>query len=86
MGVLVITDNLAKAYLFAVLQGAAASWRNVLAPILLASYYGRQSMGSVFGIVRAGQVIGFGLGALIAGVVYDSTGSYENAFILFVRS
>ncbi|MFB3076743.1 MAG: MFS transporter, partial [Lysobacterales bacterium] len=84
MGVLVITDNLAKAYLFAVLQGAAASWINVLAPILLASYYGRQSMGSVFGIVRAGQVIGFALGALIAGVVYDSTGSYENAFILFV--
>ena len=41
-------------------------------------------MGSVFGIVRVGQVIGFALGAQIAGVVYDSMGSYENAFFLCV--
>ena len=84
MGVLVIADNLAEAYLFAVLQGAASSGINVLAPILLASYYGRRSMGSIFGITRAGQVIGFALGALISGVVYDSTGSYQDAFFLFV--
>jgi len=84
MGVLVIVDNLAEAYLFAVLQGVAASGINVLAPILLASYYGRRSMGSIFGITRAAQVIGFALGALISGVVYDSTGSYQDAFIFFV--
>ena len=84
MVVLIIIDNLAEAYLFAVLQGAANSGINVLAPILMASYYGRSSMGSIFGITRAGQVIGFALGALISGVVYDSTGSYQDAFILFV--
>ena len=84
MSVLIIIDNLAEAYLFAVFQGAANSGINVLAPILMASYYGRASMGSIFGITRAGQVIGFALGALISGVVYDSTGSYQDAFILFV--
>jgi sugar phosphate permease len=84
MSVLLIIDNLAEAYLFAVLQGAANSGINVLAPILMASYYGRSSMGSIFGITRAGQVIGFALGALISGIVYDSTGSYQDAFILFV--
>ena len=83
LGVLLIIDNLAEAYLFAVLQGAANSGINVLAPILMASYYGRSSMGSIFGITREGQVIGFALGALISGIVYDSTGSYQDAFILF---
>ncbi len=84
MVVLIRVDNLAEAYLFAVLQGVAASGINVLAPILLASFYGSGSMGSIFGITRAAQVTGFAIGPLISGVVYDSTESYQNAFILFV--
>ena len=84
MGVLIMTDSLAQAYLFAVLQGVASSGINILAPILLASYYGSGSMGSTFGITRAAQVMGFAVGALISGAIYDSSGSYQNAFILFV--
>jgi len=84
MGMLIVTDTLPEAFLFAVLQGTAASGINVLAPILLASYYGRWAMGSIYGITRAAQVVGFALGALISGVVYDSTGSYRDAFTLFL--
>ena len=84
MGVLVITDNLAEAYLFAVLQGVASGGINVLTPILLASYYGPFSVGSIFGISRAAQVFGYALGALISGLVYDATGSYQDAFIPLV--
>ena len=84
MGMLIVTDTLPEAFLFAVLQGTAASGINVLVPILLASYYGRWAMGSIYGITRAAQVVGFALGALISGVVYDSTGSYRDAFTLFL--
>ncbi len=84
MGLLIITDSLPEAYLFAVLQGFAAIGINLTSPILLAEYYGRWTIGSMYGIVRAAQVAGFAIGALISGVVYDSTGSYQLAFFIFL--
>ena len=84
MFVLMIADTLFEAYLFAVIQGAAAGGINVLAPILLASYYGRWVLGSIYGIVRSAQVIGFAIGTLLSGLVYDATGSYQHAFESFL--
>jgi len=84
MFVLIIADTIFEAYLFAVIQGAAAGGINVLAPILLASYYGRRVFGSIYGIVRSAQVVGFATGTLLSGIVYDATGSYRNAFESFL--
>lgn len=84
MFVLIIADTIFEAYLFAVIQGAAAGGINVLAPILLASYYGRWVLGSIYGIVRSAQVVGFATGTLLSGIVYDATGSYRNAFESFL--
>ena len=80
----ITADTLFEAYLFAVIQGAAAGGINVLAPILLASYYGRWVLGSIYGIVRSAQVIGFAIGTLLSGLVYDATGSYQHAFESFL--
>ena len=84
MFVLIIADTPFEAYLFAVIQGAAAGGINVLTPILLASYYGRWVLGSTYGIIRSAQVVGFAIGALLAGIVYDVTGRYQNAFEFFL--
>jgi len=84
MFVLINADTILEAYLFAVIQGAAAGGINVLAPILLASYYGRWVLGSIYGIVRSAQVVGFATGTLLSGIVYDATGSYRNAFESFL--
>lgn len=84
MFVLTVADTIFEAYLFAVIQGAAAGGINVLAPILLASYYGRWILGSIYGIVRSAQVVGFAIGTLLSGIVYDATGSYQNAFESFL--
>jgi MFS family permease len=81
--VLTLADTVAETYLFAVLHGIASSGVNVLAPTLLASYYGRWSLGSLHGVSRAFQVTGFALGPLLAGLVYDATGSYRSAFVYF---
>ena len=83
MVVLINADDLPKTYVFAIIQGITGSGVNTLAPLLWASYYGRASLGSIFGISRAAQVAGFALGPLASGIVYDATGSYQRAFIYF---
>jgi OFA family oxalate/formate antiporter-like MFS transporter len=83
MMVLIMADTLPETYLFAAIQGIAGSGINTLAPILWASYYGRWTLGSIYGLSRAAQVTGFALGPLISGLVYDATGSYQEAFIYF---
>ena len=81
MWVLMGADNLPETYLFAVLQGIVGTGINTLAPILWAHYYGRQTLGSIFGVSRAAQVVGFAVGPLASAVVYDRTGTYNGAFL-----
>ena len=81
MWVLMGADNLPETYLFAVLQGIVGTGINTLAPILWADYYGRQTLGSIFGVSRAAQVVGFAVGPLASAVVYDRTGAYNGAFL-----
>ena len=81
MWVLTAADNLPETYLFAVMQGIVGAGINTLAPILWAHYYGRESLGGIFGVSRAAQVVGFAAGPLASAVVYDRTGSYQGAFL-----
>ena len=81
MWTLIHADTLTETYLFAVMQGFLGTGVNTLAPIMWASYYGRRSLGSVFGMSRAAQVCGFAVGPLVSAVVFDNTGSYRGAFI-----
>ena len=81
MWVLIWADTLPEAYLFAVLQGVVGSGVNTLAPIMWAGYYGRRTLGSIFGLSRAAQVVGFAVGPLGSAVVFDRTGTYQGAFL-----
>ncbi|HZA22901.1 MAG TPA: MFS transporter, partial [Dehalococcoidia bacterium] len=83
VAILLMADTLAETYLFAVLQGLVGNGINTLAPLLWASYYGRGSLGSIYGLSCAAQVSGFAIGPLASGIVYDATGSYRSAFIYF---
>ncbi len=81
MWTLINADTLTEAYLFAVMQGFIGTGVNTLAPIMWASYYGRRTLGGIFGMSRAAQVFGFAVGPLASAIVYDSAGSYTGAFI-----
>ena len=81
MWTLIHADTLTETYLFAVMQGFLGTGVNTLAPIMWASYYGRRSLGGIFGMSRAAQVCGFAVGPLVSAVVFDNTGSYRGAFI-----
>ena len=56
----------------------------MVATILLAEYYGRRYLGSIYGLNRAVRAGGFALGPLISGVVFDLSGTYTGAFISFI--
>ena len=60
--VLLNTTTLPLAYTFAILNGIVGTGVNTLAPILWARFYGRGIMGSIYGISRSTQVVGFAIG------------------------
>ncbi|MDA1227777.1 MAG: MFS transporter [Chloroflexi bacterium] len=77
------TDTPAMAYLYAALQGFTEGGIRTLGTLMLANYYGRRRIGTIFGVSRAVQVAGFALGPLIAALAFDLTLSYSRAFTAF---
>ena len=55
----------------------------LLVRLAWADYYGRQNLGSIRGIALSFQVAGQGLGPLVAGFMFDSTGSYQMPLMVF---
>jgi MFS family permease len=81
--VLIAADDYWEGVVFAVLFGVAAGMRNIVETLLLANYYGRGSLGAIKGFTAPFKVIS-PMGPLFAGFVYDTSGSYQTAFITFI--
>jgi MFS family permease len=83
MGVLILAETAVILYLFAVVFGIGYGSMAPLMPYLTADRFGRQVLGSAYGVLIL-FVAGFGgsVGPLIGGVVYDRTGSYVHAWML----
>lgn len=56
----------------------------VLLPIVIGQHFGLASFGVLMGIVTFFQALGAGSGAIISGLVYDATGSYDMALMLYI--
>ena len=74
-------DTLAETYAVVILMGLVGTGVNTLAPLTWAANYGRGSLGAIHGVGRASQVLGFAVGPLAAGMAYDATGGYREAFL-----
>jgi len=83
MGVLIRADTAVVLYLFAVIFGIGYGSMAPLMPYLTADRFGRQVLGSAYGMLIF-FVAGFGgsIGPVIGGLIYDRTGSYVNAWLL----
>lgn len=66
-------------FLYAVSQGGLAS----IPQSLLADYFGRRAFGLIHGFRSMVQTVGSVLGPVLAGYIYDQTGSYDKAFVTF---
>jgi MFS family permease len=83
MALLLQTRTVEMLFLYAVVFGFGYGCLGPLLPILAADRFGRQNIGSIFGLLTffvAG--IGGALGPIVGGLVYDGTGFYRYAWWL----
>jgi nitrate/nitrite transporter NarK len=70
-------------YTFFILYGLGMGASFTLTPAIRARYFGRRSFGTIAGISRAIIMPVGVIGPVLAGYIFDQTGSYMTAFILF---
>jgi len=68
-------------YLFAIVFGFAYGGLAAAHSPLVAWLFGMRQHGLIFGVTFNGWTIGCALGPIFAGYVFDSTGSYQTAFL-----
>jgi MFS family permease len=68
--------------IFAVVIGIAAGFGNTLFAPYLGDLYGRENVGSLFGILTLGWGLIGGVGPLLWGWIYEWTGSYKIALLI----
>ena len=71
------------AFVFSILFGLSARGGFVLMHILLAHYFGRRSFGAITSALEPFHKGGLGVGALLAGMAFDWSGSYQIVFLFF---
>jgi MFS family permease len=86
VGLLLLVDSTIQALGFAVMFGLMARGESSIVMMIIAQYYGRNAYGRISGFVTPFQMVGLGVGPLIASASYDLSGSYTRAFVLFALS
>ena len=69
-------------YPSALLFGFAYGGSSVLLPAIVGDFFGRLSVGAILGLLWAIAASAAAFGPLIAGYLYDVTGSYGGAFLI----
>jgi MFS family permease len=69
---------------FAVVFGVAAAAPLVLLPLLVAESLGRRRYGVLGALTGLAGTLGATVGPVVAGRIFDLTGSYSSAFELFI--
>ena len=69
-------------YLFAAIFGISYGANIVMIPKLTSTIFGVKSMGAIYGGLSVADGIGFAIGPLLAGYIFDVTGSYDISFLM----
>jgi MFS family permease len=64
-----------------VLVGLAGGAEHDIAAFFTARYFGRMHFSAIYGLLYALYGLGGGFGPLLAGAVFDATGSYDQALV-----
>ena len=76
-------SSAAEALIYSGLFGFAVGGMLSVPPVAYANYYGRRSLGAIRGVTEPFTTLEQAVGALVAGLVFDYTNSYEIAIIAF---
>ena len=79
----IIADSTAEVLVYSSLFGFGVGGLLSVPPVAYADYYGRRSLGVIRGVTEPLTSFGQAIGAVLAGVVFDLTDSYELAFATF---
>jgi len=72
--------------IFLVVYSPAYGGGSTLMQAIRAEYFGRRYFGSIMGFMDLAQIFGLTVGPVFAGLMYDVTGSYRTAFIVFAAT
>lgn len=78
---LLIVTDLGGLWAFAAIIGFAFSGVGALMGPLTADFFGLRSHGLIFGVIYASDMVGGAIGPVMAGKIFDLTGSYHLAFV-----
>ena len=59
-------------------------WSGPLQQVLLADYFGRNSLGAIRGITWPFQALSSAIGPIVASLVFDAQGTYTPVFTVFI--
>ena len=79
----ITADSTWEALAYSALFGFGIGGILAIPPVAYANYFGRRSLGTIRGVTEPFTSFGQAIGALLAGAIFDITGSYSNAFITF---
>ncbi len=82
--VLIFSKELWHFYVFALLFGLVWGASGVVQVTLIAGYFGPRSLGTIIGSLELFLTVGGAIGVLIAGIIFDATGSYNTAFVICI--
>lgn len=81
---LVTTQSMSIVWLFVFIYGLGMGGLVAVMPLLLTTYFGIASLGAILGSLWAVLTLAAGAAPVIAGYIFDATGSYDLALVLFV--
>ena len=82
--ILIFVREVWSLMVFAAIFGFGFAAYGPVIPAVCAEVFGKGSMGVIFGAVTTGGAMGGALGPVVAGFIFDQTGSYTGAWILAI--
>ena len=76
-------DTTPEALVYSALFGLGLGGMLTVPPVAYADYFGRRSLGAIRGVTEPFASMGQAIGALVSGAIFDLTGRYFVAFMVF---
>ena len=83
IALLVTANTTAEILIYSSCFGFGIGGILVVPPVAFADYFGRSSLGAIRGVTEPFTSLGQAIGAVVSGAVFDVTGSYHLAFMIF---
>jgi MFS family permease len=81
--IFLLARNTSLLWPFVVLFGVSMGANAVIRPLVIAELFGAGLFGTIYGWVVFFSYLGLAVGPPFAGYIYDQSGSYQGAFVIF---